>query len=330
MNFNSRGLKGSIFSAGTLLLFLGSYFLFHLYFLEADTPASLTYGAGTYCDEGYKTLDARNIVLFGTTHWTDLDDYHGWIKGSPITVYFNYIMFSNFGVSLTSARLGNVFFAMGCFILFYLILEKIYDRRHAFLGIILCGVNQVFFFYSRIALFEFKMMFFVLLGIYFMLYVGQQFLFFIPMIAAWVAAYYCKASVQMFYISLIIYLFLIYKNGLLLNFLFKKKVFWISAIFLVMVLGILQFFFVFQREVYDNVSLFGRGYRSPAGAAVFWIIQEFFTKNPFLIFLTLSFYGYIITRILEKKVYNRFDLFFMVWLVFGTAMFSLVSFVQLG
>jgi len=95
-------------------------------------------------------------------------------------------------------------------------------------------------------------------------------------------------------------------------------------------LGILQFFFVFHRELYDSVSLFGRGYRSPAGAAVFWISQEFFTKNPILIFLTLSYSGYIIIRILEKRDFNRFDLFFMVWLAFGTAMFSLVSFVQLG
>jgi hypothetical protein len=330
VNFDSKGLKGSIFTGAILLLFLGSYFLLHLYFLEADTPVSLTYGAGTYCDEGYKTLDARNMVLFDKTHWTDLDNYRGWIKKSPITVYFNYIMFSTFGVSLATARLGNLFFAMGCLILFYLILEKIYDRRHAFLGIILCGVNQVFFFYSRIALFEFKMIFFVLLGVYFMLYVGQQVLFFIPMIAAWVAAYYCKSSVQMFYISLIIYFSLVYKNGLLLDFLFKKKVFWISAFLLVMGLGILQFFFVFHREFYDSVSLFNRHYRSPAGAAVFWISQEFFTKNPILIFLTLSYSGYIIVQVLEKKIFNRYDLFFMVWLVFGTAMFSLVSFVQLG
>ena len=327
---DSKISKKSIFTAGILLAFLGSYFLLQINFLGADTPVSLTYGAGTYCDEGYKTLSARNMVLFGKTHWTPLDDYLGWVDKSPVTVYVNYIMFDNFGVSLTSVRLGNLFFAIGCLIIFYLILEKVYDRRHAFTGMIICGVNQVFFFYSRIALFEFKMMFFVLLGIYFMLYAGQKFILFIPMIAAWVVAYYCKSLVQMFYISLIVYFSLVYKNGLLLNFLFKKKVLLISAIILVMGLGILQFFFLFHRELYDNVSLFSRNFRSPAGAAVFWISQEFFTKNPILIFLAISYSGYIIIRIIEKNVFKRDDLFFVIWLVLGTAMFSLVSFVQLG
>jgi hypothetical protein len=90
-----------------LLCLIGGFGVFHLFFINADTPASLTYGAGTYCDEGYKTLSARNMVLFGDTHWTELDEYAGWVKGSPVTFYFNYLMFNVFGVFLGFCKDGE-------------------------------------------------------------------------------------------------------------------------------------------------------------------------------------------------------------------------------
>jgi len=326
MKLNKRG----DFGMGMFIGLLALYVTFQMTFINVDTPSSLTYGAGTYCDEGYKTLSARNMVLFGETHWTELDEYAGWVKGSPVTVYFNYVMFEIFGVSLATARAGNVLFAVGCLIVFYLILKKIYDRKHALLGVVLLGVNQVFFFYSRIALFEFKMMFFVLLGLYVMLFVREHQFFIIPMIGSWIAAYYSKASVEMFYITLVVYFSLMYKNGAGLNLMLKKRNLWILAFLLIIGLGVLQFFFVFQREAYDSVSLFGRGYRSPAGAAVFWVGQEFFTKNAVLIFLGVIYAGYVIVQLMEQKGYNKYDVLFLVWFVLGTGMFALVSFVQLG
>jgi len=241
-----------------LVVFVGLYFVFQLIYINADTPIFLADNSGVYCDEGYKTLDARNLVLFGKTHWTEMDEYRGWIKGSPITVYFNFLLFKLFGVSLGVARLGNLLFALGSLLLFYLILKKIYDQQSAFWGVILCAVNQIYFFYSRLALLEFKMMFFILFGIYFMLFVKQNYLFLVPTIICWIAAYYCKFSATIFYISVFFYFIIIYKDGLLLNKILRpRKLIFIALIFLV-VFVFLEYIFLYHRDYYDNMCFFSK------------------------------------------------------------------------
>lgn len=309
-----------------LLIFVTLYFVFQLIYINADTPISLSDNAGAFCDEGYKTLDARNLALFGKTHWTEKDEYGGWIKGSPITVYFNLLLFKLFGVSLGIARLGNLFFALGSLFVFYLILKKSYDQQSAFCGLILCALSQVFFFYSRIALFEFKMMFFILLGFYFMLFVKQNYLFFVPTIICWIAAYYCKASVLIFYISLIFYFCITYKNGLLLHKILRPKNLIFSALIFLTVFWLLEYFFIYHRDYYDTIDLFNRHFRSPMGAVLFWITQKFFTKNPFLSFLAIIYVGYMLILIVEGKPYNKKDLFFVVWLILGTFVLSFISY----
>lgn len=318
--------KNNYFVKVFLLIFVTLYFVFQLIHINADTPISLSDNAGAFCDEGYKTLDARNLALFGKTHWTEKDEYGGWIKGSPITVYFNLLLFKIFGVSLGVARLGNLFFALGSLFVLYLILKKSYDQQYAFLGLILCAVNQVFFFYSRIALFEFKMMFFILLGLYFMLFVKQNYLFLVPTIICWIAAYYCKASALIFYISLIFYFCITYKNGLLLHKILRPRNLIFSALIFLMVFWLLEYIFIFHRDYYDSIDLFNRHFRSPLGAVVYWIAQKFFTKNPFLSFLAIIYAGYMLVLIVERKPYNKKDLFFVTWLILGTSIFSFISY----
>src|SRR5512132_2766522 len=72
---------------GLLFLLCGLRFLD----LGADTPIwAKSYSMGDYVDEGYKTLSARNLVLFGQTHWHPLDNYPGWMKASPVTNWSYY------------------------------------------------------------------------------------------------------------------------------------------------------------------------------------------------------------------------------------------------
>jgi hypothetical protein len=105
------------------------YFAAHLYLINADTPVNfgaVTFDGGAYCDEGYKTLDARNWILYGSIKWTDTDEYPGWLNDSPLTVWLNYLAFKYFGVSLFSARLVSLFFALGSCLLFYRLLTREY------------------------------------------------------------------------------------------------------------------------------------------------------------------------------------------------------------
>src|SRR5438874_927548 len=55
--------------------------------LGSDAPEGLPaeQDYGIYVDEGYKTLSARNMVVFGTARWHPGDDYPGWLNASPIT-----------------------------------------------------------------------------------------------------------------------------------------------------------------------------------------------------------------------------------------------------
>jgi len=58
----------------------------------------------------------------------------------------------------------------------------------------------------------------------------------------------------------------------------------------------------------------------------YWIAQKFFTKNPFLSFLAVTYTGYMSILIVEGRPYNKRDLFFVIWLVLGTAMLSFISY----
>lgn len=308
------------------LAFITAFFIFQLAYIHADTPYFLTDDAGAYCDEGYKTNDARNLVLFGNAKWSENDEYRGWLKKSPITVYYNWLLFKLFGVSLAVARLGNLLFALGSLFLFYLILHKSYDFQTALLSLILCGVNQVFFFYSRLALLEFKMMFFILLGLYCMLFIKQSYLFGAPAAACLIAAYYCKALSVLFYISLILFVILTYKRGFLLSKILQIKNLIICALILIASVVLIQFYLVHHREHYDSLFFFGRHFRSPVGALLFWPTQEFFTKNPLIAFLAIIYIGRLVILIVEGKPYNRNDLFLLIWVVSGTVILAVVSY----
>jgi 4-amino-4-deoxy-L-arabinose transferase-like glycosyltransferase len=308
-----------------LSVFLAAYFLFHLAYIDADTPTSLTYSPGAFCDEGYKTLSARNLVLFGKANWSEHDEYGGWVRQSPVTVHYNFILFKLFGVSLSVARLGNLLFGVGCLILFYLILKKMYDRKTALLGVVLCALNEIVFFYSRIALFEFKMVFFLLLGLYLALFAKNSYFIIAPAILSWIMAYYCKASAMVFYITILFYLAVSYKDSLVLRRLFRRRDILLIGVIVLACFVLAQYVFVYHREFYDSIVIFHRHYRSPMGTVLHWITQMFFTKNPVLVFLAVVYTGYLISTIKEGEDYRKSDLFFVTWLFLGTTMLSFMS-----
>ena len=79
--------------------------------LGADTPpgASPT-GVGLYVDEGYKTLSARRLVLFGATRWDEADRFSGWMEESPLTQWSFYAGFQLLGANVESARVVTILY----------------------------------------------------------------------------------------------------------------------------------------------------------------------------------------------------------------------------
>lgn len=137
------------------LLMLGLLSL-RLVYLDADTPVLITLpdDVGLYVDEGYKTLDPRNLVLFGSTRWHPADDYPGWMSRSPLTQWSYYAAFRLSAPDLASARVVTVLY-FGLFLAGYIWAMHRRLRWPVLIGGLLAfGLESTLFFYSRAALFE--------------------------------------------------------------------------------------------------------------------------------------------------------------------------------
>jgi len=123
--------------------------------LEADVPRDLTtWSVGVFVDEGYKTLDARNLAQFGTAHWHPNDDYPGWRNASPLPHWAYYASFATLGPHLGSARLVTVLCFAALLIGFTASQWRRYSTGLLTLGLVLLGTGHVLFFFSKIALLE--------------------------------------------------------------------------------------------------------------------------------------------------------------------------------
>ncbi|HET6277336.1 MAG TPA: hypothetical protein VFG08_00985 [Candidatus Polarisedimenticolia bacterium] len=139
-----------------LILALSALRLIHL---DADMPMDMTrnvesgtLSAGMYVDEGYKTLDARNLFMFGTPKWNAQDEFPGWMKHSPLLQWAYYLSFRLFGQSLSSVRIVTIV-AFFILLLGYALGTAGKYRPGLFaIGLILLGLIHHVFLFSRVAL----------------------------------------------------------------------------------------------------------------------------------------------------------------------------------
>lgn len=134
--------------------------------INADAPQDLTTSAATITDEGFKTYDPRNIVLYGDIKWTPEDEYQGWAGTSPLATIPYLWIFRNFGVSYASIRLLSVAYAALTMILLFLFLMRNYDRATALVGLLLFGTNYFTAMYNRLGLFEAHLICYVMLSLF--------------------------------------------------------------------------------------------------------------------------------------------------------------------
>ncbi len=129
--------------------------LLRLVQIDADTPRSQWSGSmAVFVDEGYKTLSARNMALFRENHWNPEDRYPGWMSASPLTQWPYFFAFRQLGVEVRSARLVTVALFLLLLVEFVLVMRVRYSAGLLLLGVLLLGVLETLFFFSRVALFE--------------------------------------------------------------------------------------------------------------------------------------------------------------------------------
>lgn len=148
-----------------ILLLFAVLFLIRLIHLAADPPYNLSASGGPWGDPAGYSQNARAKVLFGT--WK-IDAYNMMYSSYPPHLV-TYALFKVFGVGLAQQNMVPVIFSMGALAVFFLILRLTYGLTTAGLGTLLLGFNYLFLMFSRIADRVMPPLFFLLLGILFLI-----------------------------------------------------------------------------------------------------------------------------------------------------------------
>ncbi len=130
-----------------------------LHSLDSDPPDYLSWSAAIYVDEGYKALDARNILKYGTPRWSEHDRYRGHRDESPFIHAVQFWIFKNFGIKIVNLRYFNIAVSVGIIVLTLFVLSFFFNKRTVFLLGIAMSINVILLFHSRIALYELPMVF---------------------------------------------------------------------------------------------------------------------------------------------------------------------------
>ncbi len=130
-----------------------------LYSLESDPPDYLSWSAAIYIDEGYKALDARNILKYGSAKWSEHDRYRGHRDESPFIHAVQLWIFEKFGLKIVNLRYFNIAVSVGIIVLTLSVLSFFFNKRTIFLLGIAMSINVILLFHSRIALYELPMVF---------------------------------------------------------------------------------------------------------------------------------------------------------------------------
>ena len=121
-----------------------------LVMLDSDPPPWLSWSTGLYTDEGFYTLDARHLALFGTLA---PGNFHDRLL-SPLLSVLQQGVFAVFGAVTIPARLIGVAFGLGTVGVFWLGLRRAYGSAVADSGALFLGLAPVFALYNRTALQE--------------------------------------------------------------------------------------------------------------------------------------------------------------------------------
>lgn len=129
--------------------------------LEADFPVELTDSGALYTDEGWYLNSAVRLHLGASWHLPgDVNE----ALVLPVFHGIEWLSFSLLGMNLTTARLPGVLIFCGLTAILYAFLHREVDPLAAALAAAMMATNFCLFAYSRVALVELPMLFFVVLS----------------------------------------------------------------------------------------------------------------------------------------------------------------------
>jgi len=131
--------------------------------IEADFPGGVTKSGMLYTDEGANSNAGMACVLSG--HWYVEGDFNQAIN-LPVFQFIQLLSFKTFGLSLQSARLTGLIFFLGLLLILFFLIKTHTNVRTALISLLLLSANYHVFVYSRLALLEIPMTFFLMLSIF--------------------------------------------------------------------------------------------------------------------------------------------------------------------
>ena len=118
--------------------------------LADDPPMWLSWSSGIFTDEGFYTLDARHLALFGTL---SPGNFHDRLL-SPILSLIQEAVFRSCGANILTARGISIVFSLLTLFVFWLGLRRCVGRPAADLGLLFLAFAAPYLLYNRMALQE--------------------------------------------------------------------------------------------------------------------------------------------------------------------------------
>ncbi len=149
---------------GLRLLLVAGIVLFGLlrfWHFTGDFPEQFSWDGDAYTDEGFYAYDAINFVQDGV-FYIPLD-YNQFIA-LPLMPLFKGAVFSVFGANLAAARLVTVLFAVATALALYYLMRRFEDPLTALFAVFLLAINHLFLVFSRVAIDEVPVTFWVTLS----------------------------------------------------------------------------------------------------------------------------------------------------------------------
>jgi len=318
--------RRSSFTVLTLVLF-SLLFIIRFIHLTADPPYDLSASGGPYGDPAGYSFNARNKVLYG--EW-EVDNYNMMYMSYPPHLA-TFLSFKIFGVGIGQQNLVPILFSFLTLIFFFLILRDQAGETAALIGTGLLGINYLFLMYSRIANRIMPSLFFIILGVFFLLkgkkrrfwniFAGAS--FFLALISKSVIFYAVGAVLTGYLIHTLLH------SRLRDVF---KQIAWIFLGSLAPFLPWLFFIYLPQRDFINSFSQLNVQYLIPPRSLPL-ILRYFWTRPLILIekMPIISFLAALFSLVLLFKIVHRLkdaslvEWIILAWFLMGFLYYSIIQ-----
>jgi 4-amino-4-deoxy-L-arabinose transferase-like glycosyltransferase len=175
--FLERSFWGQKLTMGILLfvLILGLGVFLRCLYLSSDPPSTLSWSQDLSTDPPHYTTYARNKVLWGSWDLYGNVRYVFFLKSATSLLSFFFYKF--LGVGRWQANLVSVSLGILTLIFLYMSLARLKNKLVGLLGTFFLAVNYIFLMYNRSPFMENAMVFFIVLGFYFLTFPTRKPLF---------------------------------------------------------------------------------------------------------------------------------------------------------